>query len=105
MEPQIRYIYVIVRRDLSGSQVTVQAVHAAIESARKFIKSDDVHPHLVLCGVSSIIKLLNAEQYLKDIGVEYCVFCEPDIGNEPTAIATEPLSGDIRKKMSRFNCL
>lgn len=92
----------VVRRDLSGSQQAVQGIHAAIEAARSGLIPRDVeHPHLVLAGVESEAALYLLSRKLEAAGVAHSVFREPDIGNEMTALATEPLdrrdAGFLRK--------
>jgi hypothetical protein len=48
---------------------------------------------------------LAAADHLFRNDVRHALFREPDRGNEPTALATEPLSGDRRRPMARFRCL
>jgi hypothetical protein len=94
-----------VRKDLSFSQQVVQAAHAAIESAHHLIPSDIDHPHLVVCGVKDLDQLERAADRLDKAEIRYRVFYEADIGDEPTALATEPIYGDDRRHFKRFNCL
>lgn len=86
-------------------QVVVQAMHAAMEAARRFLNDGDEHPHLVVCKVDSSAKLEQTVLHLSEHGVRHIVFHEPDLNNSATAVATEPLSGMARKVMSRFKCL
>jgi hypothetical protein len=60
---------------------------------------------LVLCGVPSADRLLGAADFLFRRGIRHTLFREPDRGNEPTALATEPLAGDRRRPLDRFRCL
>jgi len=83
----------------------VQAIHAAIEAARRFLHPDQLHPHLVLCRVTSERDLLAAADRLERAGVRFALFREPDRNNEATALATEPLSGDLRGVLARYPCL
>ena len=104
-------MYVIVRKDLSFPQKAVQSAHAAIEAARTFIPSKnheenidclDNHPHLIICEVRDEKKLKSTEKKLKENGIRYRMFIEPDIGDQITAIATEPLSSyDNRREVLR----
>jgi hypothetical protein len=96
---------VLVRTDLPPGQIAVQASHAAVEAARRFLPPDSDHPHLVLCGVPSAARLLAAADYLFRRSVRHALFREPDRDNEPTALATEPLAGDRRRPLDRFRCL
>ena len=95
----------LVRTDLPPGQVAVQAIHAAVEAARRFLPPETEHPHLVLCGVPSPARLLAAADYLFRRSVRHALFREPDRANEPTALATEPLTGDRRRLLDRFRCL
>jgi hypothetical protein len=96
---------VLVRTDLTAPQICVQAIHAAIESTRNFLPPDSEHPHLVLCGVATIKRLLAAADYLFLHGIRHTLFREPDRDNEPTALATEPLCGERCALLNRFRCL
>lgn len=99
------YSYVVVRNDLSAAQKAVQSCHASIEAARYFLKDKDEHPSLVLCVVKNEAKLQSIIKELYDKNIRIKTFREPDIGNQLTAIATEPLYGDDRKALSRFQLL
>jgi hypothetical protein len=94
-----------VRRDLPAAQIAVQAVHAAIEAARRFLPPDHPHPHLVLCRVSSERDLLSAADRLDRLGVRFQIFREPDRAGEATALATEPLGPECRGPLARYPCL
>jgi hypothetical protein len=96
---------VLVRTDLPPGQIAVQAIHAAVEAARRFLPPDSEHPHLVLCGVPSAERLLAAADFLFRRSVRHALFREPDRDHEPTALATEPLAGDRRRPLDRFRCL
>lgn len=98
------YMYVIVRKDLSPAQKAVQSSHACIESARAFIKPDDSHPSVIICEVRSEQKLKMVMEELNG-KVNYKTFQEPDIGNQYTALATEPIYNDKRKLFSRFQLI
>jgi hypothetical protein len=90
--------------DLPASQQAVQACHASIEAAR-FIDSNETHPHLVLCGISSESQLENAMCKAQAAGIRCFPFNEPDIGGQLTAFATEPLSEETRRHFRRYNLL
>lgn len=98
-------MYVLVRKDLTPPQQAVQACHAAIEATRQFLPAHAEHPHLVLLGVKSQHQLENTAMQLRSRDIPFQEFREPDIDNELTAIATAPLTGDVRKFFKRFNCL
>jgi hypothetical protein len=96
---------VIVRRDLPAPQVVVQAVHAAIDSARHHLPVGRPHPHLVLCRVPGEPELLAAADRLDRLGIRIHLFREPDHDGETTALATEPLGPDRRGPLARYPCL
>jgi hypothetical protein len=96
---------VLVRHDLPATQITVQAIHAALEASRQFLPHDCEHPHLVVCGVASEERLLKAADHLFRNKVRHVLFREPDINHQPTALATEPLHCERRRLLDRFRCL
>lgn len=98
------YVYAIVRKDLSIPQQAVQAGHALIESIKTF-KPTEEHPSVIICSVKNEKKLQDAISFLYDNGVKISVFKEPDIGNQMTALATEPLYGVNRKIMNKFQLM
>lgn len=98
------YVYVLVRKDLTPEQITVQACHAAIEAA-PLIPPDLDHPHLVVCGVNSETHLEQAAYRLEKAGIRYRPFREADIDDQLTAIATEPIFGEDRRHFKKYNCL
>lgn len=99
------YMYAITRKDLSFPQQAVQAGHAAIESSRAFLAKDDEHPSLILCTMKNEAQLRHAADDLERQGIRLKRFYEPDIGNQLTAFATEPLTGESRKAMRKFQLM
>lgn len=84
-------------------QQIVQAVHAAHDAGREFAVDnpyDDSHFSVVVCQVSSEQKLMEAYDKLNHRGIRMCLFREPDIGNQATALATEPTK--YRELFSKF---
>lgn len=51
------------------------------------------------------IQLANAADDLERQGIRIKRFYEPDRNNELTAFATEPLSGEARKAMRKFQLI
>jgi len=90
---------------LSLSQQAVQGCHAAIEATRLFISPEQVHPHLVVCGVQDEEALKREAGRLEAYNVKFASFCEPDRNNELTAIATAPIAGDSRRVFRRYDLL
>jgi len=93
-----------VRRDLSLSQQVVQACHACIEATRIFLPPDLVHPHLIVLGARSEIDLACIAARLDRNQVRFRKFCEPDLGDQWTALATELVSGNRRALFKRYQC-
>lgn len=80
----------------------MQGTHAAIEAVRHgLISSYAPHPHLVFCGAKNLQK--EADR-LDLLGISYRLFFEPDLNNQLTAIATEPVSCD-RKALSHLSLI
>jgi len=74
----------------------VQAAHACLEAARAFLPSHHEHPFLVVCGVRDEVRLGRWLDRLRAAGVRFRAFFEPDLGEQLTAAATEPLRGQQR---------
>jgi hypothetical protein len=85
-----------VRNDLPHPHQVVQACHACIEATRAFLPSDHEHPFLVICGVRDERRLGHCRDRLDRAGIRYRAFFEPDLGNQLTALASEPLRGARR---------
>lgn len=100
------YLYVIVRSDLSPSQIAVHTSHAVLQAAKdlKLTNWDD-HPHFVVCSVKSAEQLLNSSDYLTNNNIDHSVWYEPDFNNEPMALATTLLSGKTRRLLRKFQLL
>lgn len=98
------YMYVLVRTDLSVPQQCVQAAHAAIEATKRWPYTGD-HPHLVVLGVPSEAKLLQALDRIRAAGIRAVPFIEPDIGHQTTAVATEPVGEDQRHHFRRYQLI
>lgn len=100
------YLYVIVRRDLSPAQQAVHVTHAALEAAKHFnLTGWDEHPHLVVCGVKSIEQLLNSSDHLTRNNIPHKLWNEPDLNDEPMALATTLLTGEARRCLRKFQLL
>jgi hypothetical protein len=81
---------------LPFSYSAVQAIHAAIEGTSLFGKPEP-HPNLILCGIKDEVSLKNQIKIIESCGIRCASFYEPDLGNQLTAIASEPIYGDQRK--------
>ena len=97
-------IYIFIRTDLSASQKTVQSAHVVLEATRTF--------HLVDNRYNIVVVVAKSEAKLKAIvaeaaghGIRTVSFAEPDMGNEITAVASEPLDDDQKKVFIRYKLL
>ena len=97
-----KYIYVVVRNDLSNAQKAVQSSHAILESTRKYISKDCEHPSVIILIVKSEARLL---KLVDDLDIDHVTFREPDIGNQMTAIATRPLSHGERDYFKKYQLM
>jgi hypothetical protein len=73
----------------------VQGIHASIEAARRFCIPP--HEYVVLCAVKNEAQLSRWASKLRSAGVDFCAFHEPDLENQFTSLATEPIVGDRRR--------
>lgn len=83
-------------------QQLIQSIHASYEAALHITpKTTQIHS-LVLCQVPDEDTLLKENTRLNDVGISTVLFQEPDMNDAYTSLATEPLNGDRRKRMSRY---
>lgn len=80
-------------------------MHAAHEAARAFWYETDEPLSVAVCAVSSEEELLEAADRLGYRDIAYTLFREPDIGNQATALATEPVGRRQRKAFARWELL
>jgi peptidyl-tRNA hydrolase len=95
----------LVRTDLSAGQQLVQACHAVAEAARHFIPPTMEHPHFVVCGVKNEAALQKAHKKIQEQGIRCRAFLEADIGDQMTALATEPIYDAQRRVFRNFQLL
>jgi hypothetical protein len=92
------YTYLFIRTDLSPAQQIVQASHAALEAGNRF----GPHSHLVLIAAEGEDTLLKAAAQLNEQGIELETFFEPDENAGYTAFCTQPLQGEQRKPLRKY---
>jgi len=95
------YTYLFIREDLSHPQQIVQTAHA-IDELNKRRKPQKETNFMVLCAAKSDQELMKISVYLDRHEIDHHLFYEPDI-EAFTAIATEPLRGDRRIPLRKFN--
>ena len=85
----VHKLYVIVRKDLTPSQTAVQAGHAVAEYLLHSRLSRWQNHTLIYLGVKGLRQLENLIYKFEHNNIEFTEFREPDLDNEPTAIATD----------------
>lgn len=85
----MKKLYVIVRKDLSTSQMAVQAGHAISEYLLHSHTSGWKNETLIYLGVKGLPQLENLKYKFELSDIKYYEFCEPDLNNETTAIVTD----------------
>lgn len=85
-------LYVLVREDLRPGQQAVQALHAAVdyvmlrrEAGEWWRESNTV----VVLGVKNRKELHKYEKMVLNFAIPHVLFREPDMWNQPTALAFE----------------
>ncbi|MDB4330159.1 hypothetical protein N9948_00330 [bacterium] len=82
----VKKLFVVVRNDLTRSQKTVQAVHAAAEYLQK--EKTDWDNGIVVClKVSDEKELVKLKEKIQEEDRTIKCFYEPDLDNTLTAIA------------------
>jgi hypothetical protein len=76
-----------------------------MEASLAFNDSQSEHPHICLCAVKNEASLISCAKYLDSHNIKFYAWYEPDLNNELTALAAEPLSGERRRCMRKFQCL
>jgi Peptidyl-tRNA hydrolase PTH2 len=94
----MKKLYVIVRKDLSTSQQAVQAGHAvaAYLLHGQFFRRWE-NEILIYLGVKNGFRLHHLMEKMRDEGIDFVQFQEPDLNNETTAIATDQFSQTFYK--------
>lgn len=114
------YSYFFTRQDISAEQQLVQTAHVALKlgvnSTKKLDKGvefsvpyeSEINPdetYFTCVGVRNAQALYAVIQILERFGFRYEVFYEPDMNNEPTAIAVYPISELSKGPLDAFNLL
>ena len=76
-------------------------MHAAHEAGIRYGNPEAISS-VVVCSVPDEETLRMVERKAVDRGIKTVVFEEEDIGNEATALATEPIAGAQRKVFSNY---
>lgn len=102
---EAKYVYILIRSDLSLAQQGVQAVHAGMAAIHEFGGLTD-DTRLAMLSVNSEDELECWARKLEMSGVNFKAFWEPDNNTGWSSLATSPISretGKIFKKLPRWN--
>lgn len=94
-------MYVVVRSNLPAVHQLIQSVHAAHEAGIRFGNSKDTSS-VVVCSVPDETSLRLAAVNCSRQGIRNYLFLEDDFGNQATAFATEPITGEARRTFRKF---
>lgn len=77
-----------------------------IEATKAFeIERLSDHPSVIILSAKNENRLHRVRKYLIDNGIRHVHFYEPDIGNELTALATEPIFEDRRPLFKKYQLI
>ena len=105
-----KYVYIFVRQDISPEYQAVQAAHVAAKMGYEQHKAqmhEDAFAGLyfALIGVPNVAALNVAIEDIRSVGGKPYLFHEPDIGNELTAVASNPIPSMHRKRLLSYKKL
>ena len=96
------FITVLVREDLTPGYKVVQTSHAladfAIKHSQEF-KEWQQGSNYLCCLESSTEEIETLISRLEDYNIKYCIFREPDVGNQMTAIAVQAIPKKQHNKL------
>lgn len=96
-------LYVIVRNDLSPGSQAVQGMHAMRNFISDFPDAEKewflVSNHIAFLQIENEIELTKLVDKLSKRGMRVATFCEPDLSESLTAIATDFRSKDLIKHL------
>jgi len=98
-------MYVLVRKDLPGSQPAVQAGHALAQYLIDYPDNEWTNGTLIYLKVDSEWDLLQWWDKLLYVHPKHSCFREPDIGNEMTAIAAFDNTGRLENLFRNISLL
>jgi effector-binding domain-containing protein len=101
-EPE--YLFIFVRQDITPEYQAVQASHVAYKAGSLF-KSNPDETYFVLVGVPDELALCEVEILIRKKGYKVACFIEPDLGDEMTAIAMEPIKSHKKAFLKNYKKL
>lgn len=96
------FVTILVREDLEPGYKVVQTAHALADFAVRFeqeFKQWQLGSNYLCCLEASQERINKILDKLKDLGIKYQIFEEPDIGNKMTAVAIEAISREQHRKI------
>lgn len=96
------FVTIIVRDDLSPGYKVAQSAHALADFAIRFeneFKQWQLGSNYLYCLEATEYKIQRILSKLDDLKIKYNIFFEPDIGNEMTSVAIEPISRKQHKQL------
>ena len=94
------YIYSFVRTDLPVEHQLVQLAHAAYEAGKKFQDRLGIS-NLVLLAARDESEIQEISDYLYLEDINHVTFFEPDYNHGLTALCTEPIVDEAKRKKFR----
>jgi hypothetical protein len=80
----------------------VQCAHATYEAGASFSPNSPTGNYLLVHAVHDECTLMHAAARLEKAGIRFALFQEPDMGNQYTALCTEPMhEKDPRRRILR----
>jgi hypothetical protein len=76
-----------------------------MEAARCFLPSGKEHPHVIVCGLPDDPALKRSLDHLAQIGIRWRAFVEPDLDDQLTAVATEPVPKPLKRFFRKYRLL
>ena len=98
-----KYVYILLRKDLSNSQRVVQSCHVAWEISKLHDLKE--HPSMVVMGIENECKLKNEADRMARSGFQVIKFYEPLFENKLSSIAVLAKTEGDRDFFKRYNLL
>jgi len=93
----------LIRKDLTLPQQICQGIHAAYESGLHLTKPTNEIHYTTVCQVPDEESLLKSQYDIERMGFKTILFREPDLDGQATALATEPISSEDKRKLSKYH--
>lgn len=101
-QPDHKYVYVFVRRDIPLQHQMAQACHGALEAGKAFPQDRNHTDSIIVIGVKNQKELLKSHKYLEEHGIKTIMFWEPSWDYGETSFGTNPIAEENRHIFRRF---